>query len=189
MIRGDESAFARFSEHFIPALYRFAFFRLDQNRDLTCDIVQNTVCKVIAKLDSFRGEAAFMTWLCACCRTEIAMHFRKEGRRPRGVELSDESITAAVSRESVVTAEPEGELLHKERGVLVHMALDLLPDRYRQALVWKYLEDLPVKEIAVRLEVGPKAAESLLTRARQAFRSHYERLLDSDVADTGDAAN
>ena len=80
MLQGDEAAFELFSESFIPALYRFAFFRLDQNRDLTCDIVQSTLSKAIAKLDSFRGEAAFMTWLCACCRTEIAMHFRKEGR-------------------------------------------------------------------------------------------------------------
>jgi RNA polymerase sigma factor (sigma-70 family) len=52
----------------------------------------------------------------------------------------------------------------------VHAVLDRLPPRYGRALEWKYLEELSVKEIARRLEVGPKAAESLLTRARLAFR-------------------
>ncbi len=178
MLRKDEEAFDLFSEHFIPALYRFAFFRLNQDRELTRDIVQSTACKAISKLDSFRGESALMTWLCACCRTEIAMYFRKESRRPHAVELNEQTVGAATSRES---PEPEGELLHKEKGLLVHMALDLLPARYRQALAWKYLEDLPVKEIAVRLDLGPKAAESLLTRARHSFRARYKRLLQSGV--------
>lgn len=187
MLRGDEAAFRIFSEQFIPALYRFAFFRLDRNRELTCDIVQSTVCKAIAKLSSFRGEAAFMTWLCACCRTEIAMHFRKEGRRPQAVELNEEAVAAAVSRQRLQPPGPEGGLLRKEKGLLVHMALDLLSTRYRRALAWKYLEGLPVKEIANRLGVGPKAAESLLTRARQSFRTAYEGLLESGVLDRGEA--
>ncbi len=186
MLQGDERAFELFSERFIPALYRFAFFRLNQDRELTCDIVQSTVCKAIDKLSTFRGEAAFMTWLCACCRTEIAMHFRKEGRRPRLVELSDETVAAAGPVAPSRPPEPEGALLGKEKSVLVHMALDLLSARYRKALAWKYLEGLPVKEIAVRLKVGPKAAESVLTRARQSFRACYERLLDSRVAGDGD---
>ena len=187
LLRGDEGAFDLFSERFIPALYRFAFFRLDRNRELTADIVQSTVCKAIAKLSTFRGESAFMTWLCACCRTEIAMHFRKESRRPRSVELTEESAAVAVSvgREGLLPPGPESGLLRKERGLVVHMALDLLSARYRRALSWKYLEGLPVNEIAKRLAVSPKAAESVLTRAREAFRGTYRRLLESGVADRG----
>ena len=71
MLAGDERAFERFSDHYIPALYRFALFRLKHDRELTNDIVQNTICKAIAKLSSFRGEAALMTWLCACCRWSV----------------------------------------------------------------------------------------------------------------------
>ena len=183
MLAGDESAFDLFSENFIPALYRFAFFRLNQDRELTCDIVQSTVCKAIDKLESFRGEAAFMTWLCACCRTEIAMHFRKQSRRPREVELSDESLATLPIDRYTTQTEPEGDLLDKEKHVLVHMALDLVPARYRQVLAWKYLEDLPVKEIATRLAIGPKAAESLLTRARRAYRVKFDHLLESRNAD------
>jgi RNA polymerase sigma-70 factor (ECF subfamily) len=49
--------------------------------------------------------------------------------------------------------------------------MDALPTRYGEVLEWKYIDGMPVAEIARRLEIGPKAAESLLTRARVAFRT------------------
>jgi len=51
--------------------------------------------------------------------------------------------------------------------------LDYLPAHYGSALEWKYLDDLSVREIAARLGMGEKAAESLLTRARRAFRDAF----------------
>ena len=53
------------------------------------------------------------------------------------------------------------------------MTLDYLPDNYGDALEWKYIQELSVQEIAARLKVSPKAAESLLSRAREAFRDAF----------------
>jgi RNA polymerase sigma-70 factor (ECF subfamily) len=179
LIDGDEAAFDAFSEHHIPALYRFAAGRLRGDRELTKEVVQSTLCKAIAKLTSFRGEAALMTWLCACCRNEIAAHFRREQRA--GTELEFEVVEAAspaaFDKERPPT--PEGDLLRKEAADLVHIALDALPSHYSRALEWKYIETVSVNEIAGRLDVGPKAAESLLTRARQAFKDEYDRLVEA----------
>jgi RNA polymerase sigma-70 factor (ECF subfamily) len=55
----------------------------------------------------------------------------------------------------------------------VQATLDHLPGRYGQVLEWKYIQGLSVDEIATRLGVGYKAAESLLTRARGAFRDAF----------------
>jgi RNA polymerase sigma-70 factor, ECF subfamily len=55
----------------------------------------------------------------------------------------------------------------------VQVTLDHLPARYADVLEWKYIQGLSVDEIAHRLGVGYKAAESLLTRARQAFRDGF----------------
>ncbi len=176
LIAGDERAFDVFSDTYIPALYRFALYRLDGDADLAQEIVQATLCRAIAKLASFRGEAALMTWLCACCRTEIAAHFRRRSRMGREVELEADCTVLNGGWNSRDLEGPEQDLLSKEAAQLVHIALDLLPARYGQALEWKYLEDLSVKEIAGRLNLSPKAAESLLTRARQSFRERYERL-------------
>jgi RNA polymerase sigma-70 factor (ECF subfamily) len=65
---------------------------------------------------------------------------------------------------------------------LVEATLDTLPAHYGDVLEWKYVDGLSVNEIAGRLHVGPKAAESLLTRARSAFREAIAALVDSPDA-------
>jgi RNA polymerase sigma-70 factor (ECF subfamily) len=176
MIAGDERAFDRFADGYIPALYRFASFRLDHDRELTREIVQTTLVKAIAKLASFRGEATLMTWLRACCKTEIAAHFRRGKSRPTEVEWTDEQAAGATPLNRTPPDGPEKSVLRGETVVLVHAALDLLPPRYGRVLEWKYLDNLPVKEIADRMKLRTKAAESLLTRARNSFRVIYARL-------------
>lgn len=176
MLAGSEAAFDRFAAEYVPPLWRFAVRRLG-DRELTGDIVQSTTVKAIARLDQFRGESALATWLCAICTREIADHFRRRARAGTEVEL-DESHLAEGSARDGAAPEPEVELLARERDHLVHEALDALPPRYARALEWMYLERVPVREIAERLEIGPKAAESLLTRSRDAFRYVYRRLTE-----------
>ena len=174
MVAGDEAAFEQFSNNYIPALYRFAQRRLSGDRDLVSDLVQSTLCKAIAKLDTYRGEAALMTWLCTCCQNEIAGHFRKQSRSGQEVNLADdEDLASEASFKPVIAHNPEQSFLRAENSEFVHEALDCLPPHYGRALEWKYIEDLPVKEIASRLDLSPKATESLLTRARASFREEY----------------
>jgi RNA polymerase sigma-70 factor (ECF subfamily) len=181
MLAGSEAAFDRFAAEYVPPLWRFAVRRLG-DRELTGDIVQSTTVKAIAKLDQFRGDSALATWLCAICSREIADHFRRRARAGTEVELDENSLTGSEATAGSVP-EPEVELLARERDQLVHEALDALPPRYARALEWMYLERLPVREIAERLEIGPKAAESLLTRSRDAFRYVYRRL--TEIPDRG----
>ena len=62
------------------------------------------------------------------------------------------------------------EVRRREIVRLVQLTLDSLPAKYGDVLEWKYIHGLSVAEIAARLKMGSKAVESLLTRARQAFR-------------------
>lgn len=62
---------------------------------------------------------------------------------------------------------------------LIQATMDRLPGHYGDVLEWKYVDGLTVKAIAERLDIGPKAAESLLTRARAAFRRAMEAVADS----------
>lgn len=179
MVSGDEAAFEEFADEYVPALYRFASRRLGGDRELTADIAQTTLCKAIAKLATFRGDSALMTWLCACCRNEIAGHFRKKMRPVRELDLQAVEETAAAELAAAAPELPEAAALRSETRRLVHEALDELPPHYGRVLEWKYLENLPVREIATRLDLGPKAAESLLTRAREAFRKAHSRLTAS----------
>jgi len=169
MRAGDDRAFQWFAEHYAPALYRFASERVRGEPELVRDVVQTTLCRFMEKLDAYRGESAIFTWLCAVCRNEIAGHFR---RSRRGEVEFDE----AAEVESGPAANPETELLARENERLVHVVLDTMPPRYARILEWKYVEGLSVREIARLIDLSEKATESLLTRARTAFRATFDQL-------------
>lgn len=175
MLSGDVGAFETFSDHYIPAIHRFASSKLIGRRELALEISQQTVCKVMAKLGTWRGEGPLTAWLFACVRNEIAMHFRGAENRPRELGLDDDGVPMAAIA-APARSQPDQQLLTAETAERVHIVLDILDSRYASAIEWKYVEGLPVREIARRLSLSEKAAESLLTRARCAFRMEYQRL-------------
>jgi RNA polymerase sigma-70 factor, ECF subfamily len=178
LLRGDEEAYAELFDGYFPRLYRFALARLADETDAE-DVVQSTLIRGIRKLAGYRGEARLFTWLCTICRHEIADLAKRRRRTLLAVDLVEENPEVRAGLESLPGAletEPERRLHLRELGRLVQVTLDHLPQHYGNALEWKYVEGLSVAEIAQRLGTGPKAAESLLTRARQAFRSDFAAL-------------
>jgi RNA polymerase sigma-70 factor (ECF subfamily) len=175
LVKGDEGAFDTFVDEYYPRLYRFAFPRLGSDPEATQDVVQGTFSKVVPKLGHYRGEAALFSWMCSFCRYEIAGYWRSRGRKSPEVELVEDSpeLRSALETLAAVEAGPEEILEQKELARLVRVTLDFLPIRYGNALEWKYIRDMSVREVAARLELSHKAAESLLTRARQAFRDGF----------------
>jgi RNA polymerase sigma-70 factor (ECF subfamily) len=174
ILRGDEAAFRDLFDRFFPRLYRFALARLPGDSDGARDIVQQTFCLAIERLDTYRGEAALYTWFCQICRNAIADHFRRNpgGGSARLVLLEDQPNARAILESLAAPAadEPETGAVREQVHRIVAATLDALPGRYGEALEWKYIDGLSVREIAERLSVGEKAAESLLTRARESFR-------------------
>ena len=174
ILGGDEAAFRELFDRYFPRLYRFALARVGGDRDTAQDIVQETFCNAIERIDSYRGEAALYTWFCQICNNLIMDYFRhrtEENRRMVFIEDSPEiqAVLAALT-------DPDGErgeadLARRDVTRLVQATLDHLPERYGDVLEWKYVDELPVAEIASRLALSVKAAESLLGRARQAFRA------------------
>jgi RNA polymerase sigma-70 factor (ECF subfamily) len=176
---GDVLAFEEFFEAHFQGLYRFVLTRVGRDSELAKELTQSAICTGIEKLDTYRGEAPLYGWLCGICRFEISGHFRRLRRRPPEIDLPDElpSVRGALGSLRFDLLDPENQLQRKQIARLVHSAADALPPRYRWALQWKYLHGMSVKEIALRLELSPKAAESLLTRARSAFREGFESFL------------
>lgn len=171
MLRGDERAFAEFFEASFPALFRFALPRVGGDEDAAEEVVQLALCRAVRKLSTWRGEASLLTWLCTICRHEVSNLYQQRKRMPPMLDLVEDipEIRAALQ----TLGEGEAALQRRDTARIVQVILDSLPDHYGDALEWKYLDELSVAEIAERLGLGPKAAESLLTRARGAFRDAF----------------
>ena len=178
MLSGDQRAFDEFFEGHFPGLFRFALARLNGNEDTAEEVAQATICKAITKLATYRGEAALFTWLCTFCRHEISAYYRRSKVAAREIDLIEDTpeVRAALETLGNMFDGPEKTFDRAEIGRLVQVALDQLPSHYGNALEWKYLEGLSVKEIAGKLGLSPKAVESLLTRARAAFRDGFRTL-------------
>ena len=179
MLAGDERAFQAFFESHFPRLYRFVLPRVNRNEEAAREVVQASLTKAMRKLADYRGEAALFTWLCTFCRHEISAYYERMGRTPVPLSAAEPDAESRAAIESLwVHAEddPEDAFRRGEVAGFVHAVLDALPSRYADALEWKYVDGMSVKEIASRLGLSAKAAESLLTRARVAFREAFETM-------------
>ena len=185
MLVGEEEAFDSFFEGYFPALFRFTLARVN-DQDLARELVQSTLCNAIKSMHKFRREAPLSSWIFTICRNEISAHFRRLKRQPPPVEIVEEvaEIQEALNNFGVSFDAPDKALQRKELARQVHGALDQLPPRHGLALEWKYLEGRSVKEIALRLNVGPKAAESLLGRARKAFADIFSGCAQNPIGKT-----
>jgi RNA polymerase sigma-70 factor (ECF subfamily) len=174
LLAGDEAGFEAFFADYFPKLYRFALARLG-NEDAAEDVAQVVLIAALRKMHTYRGEAAMFTWLCAICRREVAAWLQREGRSSSVTLIDDRpEVRAALdAMASLATDDPETTMRREEISRLVQVTLDHLPGRYGDALEWKYIEGLSVQDIADRLGLGYKATESLLTRAREAFRDGF----------------
>ena len=182
ILAGDETAFRRLFDELFPKLYRFAMLRLDGNRDDVCEVVQQTYCRAFEQLAGYRGEASLFGWMCQICRNAIADLGRHRQRMVSETSNSERDETVESFLEALsapLEDEPESQVLRMDLIRLVQSTLDCLPAHYGDVLEWKYVDGLSLNEIAMRLELGPKAAESLLGRARAAFREAMALLAGS----------
>jgi len=186
MLAGEQRAFDAFFDGHFGRLFRFALPRLGGDVEATREVVQSTLGKAMRKLSHYRGEAALFTWLCQICRREVVDHLRSHRRHADRIVLIDDQPDLRAAIESIEAPE-EYDLVkthgRAEVGRLVQAVLDRLPSRYGDALEWKYVEGHSVEEIGQRLGIGHAAAQSLLARARAAFRDALERVFGAAAAD------
>ena len=178
LLRGEAHAFDQFFNEYYPKLYRFVKRRLPGDVTAAEDVAQAALCRALESLHTFRGEASLMTWLCTLCRRELGSRWRETGAAGR-TALAEDDPEVRAALESLLAAESGAPLLSAGRAEVresICAALDYLPSAYADILEWKYVHDLSVAEIASRLGRSPKAAESLLTRARAAFREAFTLL-------------
>ena len=184
---GDQRAFDEFFHSSAPRLAAFAARRSGLDAASVEDVVQNTLVKAVRNLASYRGEAALFTWLTEICRHELADVYRKAARRPDHTSLDELSSSNRHAQLRVPAHhEPAAQMDRDMRRSAVIRALQALPERYALALEAKYRDGFSVDEIAGLLGLTTTAAQSLLARARDAFRERWSSgNVDEIVGDDG----
>lgn len=168
---------------YAPRVYHLARRMLGNEADAE-DVTQDVLVQVLRKLDTFRGQSAFPTWLHRVTVNAALAHRRKrvvrEERRLHD-PLEDFQTNGhhhrPIRRWSV---SPEQEALDRETQHLVEEAIAELPESYRDIYVLADVERLANAEIAEMLGLSVDAVKSRLHRARLAMRDalapHFEEV-------------
>jgi RNA polymerase sigma-70 factor (ECF subfamily) len=160
---GDVRAFERLYRSHVPRVHSLASRMLGE--DLADEVTQDVFVRAWSKLDSFRGDAAFGTWLHRVA-INLVLGKRKElGRRRKRFVGDGEAV---LDRESRGGERPTIRLE-------LDAALDHLPDGARQVFVLHDVEGYKHREIAELLGVTSGTSKAQLHRARMILRRHVSR--------------
>lgn len=156
---------AWYDEHF-ARLAAYVSWRCGNLPGLTEDVLQETWLTAVRRLRSFDPErGSFSNWLGGIAANAVRSAVRKQRRHRRHTRPLDGAPDPPT---------PCPHPAEVEKAMRVAAALAALPDHYEGVLRAKYFDRQTVDEIAAARGESPKAVESLLSRARQAFRAAYE---------------
>ena len=160
VLAGDVRAWHELYDAACEPLFGYVSWRSGGVRDLAEDVSQETWLVAVRRIRTFDPELApFLAWLRGIAANLLRNRLRA---RPWPVSL-DADVSA-----------PDDDAAQREAGETIARALAELPERYEAVLRAKYLESQSVERIAADRQETVKTVESLLARARQAFRAAYE---------------
>jgi RNA polymerase sigma-70 factor (ECF subfamily) len=164
MIRGDLPPFEELFKLHHGKVYAVCL-RMTRNTAEAEDLTQEVFVQVFRKLNSFRGESAFTTWLHRMTVNYVLMHFRKNQSRKEQLTEDGELPEQVINARDILTRFP----------ILDRLALDeaiaKLPPGYRAAFILHDVEGLEHVEIANILGCAVGTSKSQLHKARMKLRS------------------
>lgn len=164
VLAGDEAAWRAWYDEAYQPLRVYVFWRLGRQSAGVDEVVQETWLVAVRKIRQFDPQqGTFLDWLRGIAANVMRNHLRQ----PTPSSLAMEPAVDGLVWVAALALDVE------EQSVRVAEALSALPDQYAAVLAAKYLEQRSVKEIAEAWNQTAKAIESLLTRARTAFREVY----------------
>jgi len=172
----DPTDVAAWFDDALPRIFGYFITRVGGRVAVAEDLTQETMLAAVRSATGPDDPDAVIAWLFGIARHKLMDHYRRQEREQRhfGRALEPEAL-------NLEPAPPLPDLdldaLHVRDAIIA--TLDKLPPRQRSAIVLRYIDGCDVATTAALLEVSIHAAESLLARARAAFRYHYH-------AQTGD---
>ena len=181
-IAGDARALETLVTRYQDRVYRLAR-RLSGSDSDAEDILQETFLQLFRRLETFRGDAKFSTWLFRVTMNAALMHRRAHARHPTEPlddylpGFDDEGAHRRLDVDHSLAARAD-EIL--DRSALAKNALDAvqrLPEIYRAAFVLRDLEELTTAEVAEVLGVDAAAVRQRIHRARLLLRGYLSHLV------------
>lgn len=174
---GEEAAVRQLIRRHNLRLFRVARAVLRDDAEAE-DVVQATYISAFTHLPSFRGDAAFSTWLTRIALND-ALGRRRRQRNKVDIEMIDEQAQRSGAEVipfplSLVPPSPEAEASRGEMRALLEECIDGLPEAFRLVLVLRDIQEMSIEETATFLGIKPQTVKTRLHRARHQLRMMLE---------------
>ena len=167
---GEPAAFGELVTRYQDRLYN-TLVRVCGDAEEARDVTQEAFVQAFVKLDSFRGNSAFYTWLYRIAQNTAIS--RRRRRKP--TSSLDEAREAAGVEPADPDARPEANLEREEQAIQVRAALATLSEEHRSVLVLREIEGYDYETIGEMLEVPVGTVRSRLHRARMQLKEEMEK--------------
>jgi RNA polymerase sigma-70 factor, ECF subfamily len=167
ILKGDENSLRGFYTYFKPSLLTFIRNRIADEKDVE-EILQDTLFDTVEGLRDFAFKSSLFTYICSIANHKIIDFYRK--KRIKSVIFS--KVTSIEPMLQTLLG-PEDELDDALLRQKIEYTFKNLSPMYQKILKLKYVYGFSVSEIADKLSISFKSAESLLFRARKAFEVAY----------------
>jgi RNA polymerase sigma-70 factor (ECF subfamily) len=179
----DRGAIRAIMQKYNRRLFRMARSILRDDADAE-DVLQEAYFRAFTHLDSFRGDAAFSTWLSRIVINEALGRLRK----PQAAGVSLDALPQSVADIILFplnadSDDPERTMAQREVVRIVERGIDDLPDIFRTVLVARLVEGLSIEETAELLSIKPETVKTRLFRARELLREQVDRQIDPVLFD------
>jgi RNA polymerase sigma-70 factor (ECF subfamily) len=170
--QGSELAFKKLVENHQKLVVNTCFGMV-HNREDAEDIAQDVFIEVFRNIDKFRADAKLSTWLYRIAVNRSLNHIRDNKKNKWFQSFEDE--VAAKSKQllqvqSSKADHPEYEMENKQRALILHEAVNSLPNNQKVAFTLSKYEELSYQEIAEVMELSVSSVESLLFRAKKGLQ-------------------
>lgn len=146
-------------------VYRY-FHRRCRNRSVAEDLTTETFLAAVESIERGVVETVTIAWLVGIARHKLVDHWRR-------VEREQRRLTAV---EAQPPPAPDHDWDIQLDALVTQDVLGELGEHHRTVLTLRYVDDLPVADVASLIDRTLHATEALLVRARRAFRTRYEEV-------------
>lgn len=143
------------------------------------DAVQETYLKAFSNLATYRGEAAFSTWITRIAVNE-AYQWRRRTRPTEAYDAVGDQVTQSDGRVIAFPAAGPGveeELMRRDMRQILEQAVSELPEAFRVVFTLRELEGMSIREVARLLDLNQLTVKTRDLRARRRLRRSLEKAL------------
>jgi RNA polymerase sigma-70 factor (ECF subfamily) len=181
---GDFEAFETIVSRYQERVFGLALSMLRDEVEAQ-DVVQETFLNVFRKIDTFRGDSAFSSWLYRIAANNAMMKLRGK-RREMQVSVDEGLPRFDGEGHHVVPVEDwtrrvDHRMENLELGSKIREAVDKLPEKYRIVFLLSDVEELSMKEVGEVLGLTVPNVKTRLHRARLFLRAELARYLASQL--------